>query len=215
MHRYALGLRVALLSLLFASAMFAQRDLATLVGTVSDPSGGVIANAKVTISETGTGQVYTLATGSSGDFVRPALKPAAYTVNVSAPGFRQAEQKAIVLTAGERTGITITLTVGDVGQTVEVMAAAPLLQTESTQIGAALNSRTDGSPKIVRSAAKAAMHLAYAFFDDAQYRTSPSGMKHSHGAAPHVSQKDGKAVRGLNCQKKPGSCCDQAIASQR
>src|SRR5205814_3280285 len=51
-------------------------------------------------------------------------------------------QKGIVLTPGERTGITITLTVGDVGQTVEVLAAAPLLQTESTQVGAALNSRT-------------------------------------------------------------------------
>ena len=43
-----------------ASAVFAQRDLATLVGTVTDPSGGVVANAKVTITEVGTGQVYSL-----------------------------------------------------------------------------------------------------------------------------------------------------------
>src|SRR5438105_12082038 len=105
MHRYALGLRVALLSLLFASAVFAQRDLATLVGTVSDPSGGVIANAKVTISEAGTGQVYTLATGSTGEFVRPALKPSTYSVTVNAPGFRTAEQKDILLKAGERTAV--------------------------------------------------------------------------------------------------------------
>src|SRR6266704_1626994 len=120
MHRNFAGPRIALLALVCACAAFAQRDLATLVGTVSDPSGGVIANAKVTISETGTGQVYILATGSSGDFVRPALKPSTYSVAISAPGFRTAEQKDILLKAGERTGVSFTLTVGDVGQTAEV-----------------------------------------------------------------------------------------------
>src|SRR5262249_33416838 len=138
----AAGLRVALVSLSLASALFAQRDLATLVGTVTDPSGGIVVNAKVTISEVGTGQVYTVVTSGTGDFVRPALKPSTYTVTVSAPGFRTAEQKDILLKAGERTGIDIRLVVGDVGQTVEVAAAAPLLQTESTQVGAAINSKT-------------------------------------------------------------------------
>ena len=142
MHRNLTGPRIALLALVCACAAYAQRDLATLVGTVSDPSGGVIAGAKVTITETGTGQVYTLATGSSGDFVRPALKPSTYSVTVGAPGFRTSEQKDILLKAGERTGVNITLTIGDVGQTVEVTAAAPLLQTESTSVGASINSKT-------------------------------------------------------------------------
>jgi len=122
--------------------VYAQRDLATLVGTVSDPSGGVVANAKVTLTETGTGQVYAFLTSSTGEFVRPALKPSVYSVSVSAPGFRTAEQKDILLRAGERTGVNITLTLGDVGQTVEVTGAAELLQTESTQVGAAMNSKT-------------------------------------------------------------------------
>jgi hypothetical protein len=122
--------------------VYAQRDLATLVGTVSDPSGGVVANAKVTLTETGTGQVYAFLTSSTGEFVRPALKPSIYSVSVSAPGFRTAEQKDILLRAGERTGVNITLTLGDVGQTVEVTGAAELLQTESTQVGAAMNSKT-------------------------------------------------------------------------
>ena len=64
MHRTYVGLRVGLLALLSASAVFAQRDLATLVGTVTDPSGGVVANAKVTITEVGTGQVYSLLTSA-------------------------------------------------------------------------------------------------------------------------------------------------------
>ena len=142
MPRVCSKLGLGLFVLVCVSALFAQRDLATLVGSVTDPSGGVVANAKVTITEVGTGQVYSLLTGGTGDFVRPALKPSVYNVTVSAPGFRTAEQKDILLKAGERTGISITLTLGDVGQTVEVAAAAPLLQTESTQVGAAINSKT-------------------------------------------------------------------------
>ena len=142
MYRSFVGPRLALLACLSTCALYAQRDLATLVGTVSDPSGGVVANAKVTLTETGTGQVYAFLTSSTGEFVRPALKPSIYSVSVSAPGFRTAEQKDILLRAGERTGVNITLTLGDVGQTVEVTGAAELLQTESTQVGAAMNSKT-------------------------------------------------------------------------
>ena len=116
MYRSFVGPRLALLACVFTCAVYAQRDLATLVGTVSDPSGGVVANAKVTLTETGTGQVYAFLTSSTGEFVRPALKPSVYSVSVSAPGFRTAEQKDILLRAGERTGVNITLTFGDVGR---------------------------------------------------------------------------------------------------
>ena len=142
MNRYLSGLRAALLALICASAALAQRDLATLVGTVTDPSDAVVANAKVTITEVGTGQVYSVTTGVGGDFVRPALKPSTYSVTVSAPGFKTAEQKDILLKAGERTGITISLTLGDVGQTIEVSSNAQLLQTESTQVGASINDKS-------------------------------------------------------------------------
>src|SRR5438270_11851780 len=104
MHRFLVGLRIALFSVLCASAMFAQRDLATLVGTVTDPSGGVVPNVKVTITEVGTGQIYNLITNASGEFLRPALKPSTYNVVVSAPGFRTSEQRDILLKSGERTG---------------------------------------------------------------------------------------------------------------
>jgi hypothetical protein len=142
MYRYFMGLRIALLALVCACAVFAQRDLATLAGTVTDSSGGVIANAKVTITETDTNESYNITTNSRGEFVRPALKAATYSVTVSAPGFKTSQQKALLLNPGERSNVNITLTVGDVGQTVEVTATAPLLQTESTQVGAALDSKT-------------------------------------------------------------------------
>ena len=141
MERYLTGHRVACLFLLCAGAAFAQRDLATLAGTITDSSGGVVANAKVTITESSTGQVYNTLTNSVGEFVRPALKPSTYNVSVTAPGFRTAEQNSVILSAGERTAVNITLTVGEVGQTVEVEAQAPLLQSETTQVGADLNTK--------------------------------------------------------------------------
>src|ERR1700730_5163318 len=111
--------RRVLLSLLISSfCAFAQRDLSTLAGTVTDTSGGVVVNASVRITELATGLIYETLTNSSGEFVRPALKASIYTVTVSAPGFKKAEQKDVQLTAGERTGLVITLTVGDVDQTV-------------------------------------------------------------------------------------------------
>ena len=136
--------RLVCLSLLLAllvTGAFAQRDLATLAGTVTDSSGAVVPNAAVTITETSTGLAYNTVTNSAGEFVRPALKPSVYSVGVAAPGFKKAEQNHITLTAGERTAVTLTLAIGDVGQTVEVTAAAPLLQTEGTQIGANVESR--------------------------------------------------------------------------
>ncbi len=142
MTRYVAGLRLALCILVCTVAALAQRDLSTITGTVTDSSGAVVPSAKVILTEQGTGQVYELTTNGAGEFTRLALKPSTYDITVTAAGFKTSQQKDIILTAGERTGVNIQLTLGDIGQTVEITAAAPLLQTESTQIGASLNSKT-------------------------------------------------------------------------
>ena len=134
-------IRLSLLVVLALTCAFAQRDLSTLVGTVTDTSGGVVVNAAVKIVDQATGLAFETLTNNSGEFVRPALRPSKYTVTVSAPGFKKAEQQDVLLTAGERTGIALTLTLGDIGQTVQVTAAAPLLQTESTQVGATVDAK--------------------------------------------------------------------------
>ena len=136
------GLRIALLILVGAVMAFAQRDLSTLAGTITDASGGVVASAKVIIMDVATGESYAITTNNLGEFVRPALKPGTYTITVSAPGFKTSEQKNVILTVGERTGINIALTVGDITQTVDVSASGTILQTESTQVGAALDTKT-------------------------------------------------------------------------
>lgn len=133
---FRLAPRMACVFLFLCSvSLYGQRDLATIVGTVTDPQGGVIPSAKVTITEDATGVSYDVMTNASGEFIRPLLKPGIYTVAVEAPGFKKGVQKNIELTAGGRIAVPLTLDVGEVTQTVEITASAPLLQTESTVIG--------------------------------------------------------------------------------
>jgi hypothetical protein len=128
--------------LLAGSAAFAQRDLGTIAGTVTDQSGAAVPNVKVTITEVATNLSYVVVTTESGEYVRPALKPGTYTVSAEAQGFRRVAQENVVVTGGDRIGVPLTLPVGDVNESVEVTAQAPLLQTENTTLGAALNSQS-------------------------------------------------------------------------
>jgi len=128
--------------LLAGSVAFAQRDLGTIAGTVTDQSGAAVPNVKVTITEVATNLSYVVVTSEAGEYVRPALKPGVYTVSAEAQGFRRVAQENVIVTGGDRIGVPLTLPVGDVNESVEVTAQAPLLQTENTTLGAALNSQS-------------------------------------------------------------------------
>jgi hypothetical protein len=134
--------RSLFLLITLAGFSWAQRDLATLTGTVTDPSGAVISNAAVSITEVATGLAYKVLTDANGVYVRPALKPSTYTVQVEATGFKTAVQRDVLLTAGDRVGVNITLQVGSATESVEVASDAPLLQTENTNLGGDLSSRS-------------------------------------------------------------------------
>ncbi len=134
-------MKLVFVGMLYATLMFAQRDLGTIVGTVTDPQGAVIPNAKVTIKEDATGLTYDVTTNESGEYIRPALKPGTYTVTAEATGFRRVAQQNVVLVGGDRVGVPISLAVGSITESVEVSALAPLLQTESTTLGADLGKK--------------------------------------------------------------------------
>ena len=137
--RHVAVLRALIVFILAAVCAIAQRDLGTITGTITDPQGAGVPNARVTITEDATGLSYTVQSTQLGEFVRPLLKAGTYTITVEVQGFRKAEQKGVIVTPGDRIGVNIALQVGQIDQTVEVMAAAPLLQTESTVQGANLN----------------------------------------------------------------------------
>jgi len=130
------------LVILFTGFALAQRDLGTITGTVTDPSGAVVPGAAVTITEVATGQSYKVQATGTGDYARPALPPGTYTVTAEAPGFRRVSQQNVEVTAGGRVGVPLTLVVGDVSDSVVVTSDAPLVQTESTTLGAQLTSNT-------------------------------------------------------------------------
>ena len=138
---HASALRAILVGSLFTSLLFAQRDLGTITGTITDAQNASVANAKVTIVEDATGLKYNVITGTGGEYSRPALKPGVYSVEVEAAGFKRATQRDVILTAGDRVGVNIQLTLGEITQSVEVSAQAPLLQTETTILGAAINAQ--------------------------------------------------------------------------
>jgi len=135
-------LLLTILALAFATTAFAQRDLGTITGTVTDPQGGVVPNVKITITEVATGLSYEVVSGADGSYLRPALKPGTYTITAEAQGFRRIEQRNVVLSGGDRVGVNLALAVGQVTESVEVTTEAPLLQTESTTLGANLNTQT-------------------------------------------------------------------------
>jgi hypothetical protein len=130
---------VVLSFLVLSTVAFAQRDLGTITGTITDAQGAAIPNAKITLTEDATGLVYPLQSNDAGAFNRPALKTGTYSITVEATGFQKAQQKGLILNPGETASANIILQVGNETQTVEVTAAAPLLQTESPAIGASLN----------------------------------------------------------------------------
>lgn len=130
------------LILLCSTAIFAQRDFGTLTGTVTDSTGAVVAGAKITITEQATGVKTTIDADDTGTYVRTLLKPGVYTIEVEAPGFRKAIQRDVLLGSGDRVGVNIQLTVGELSQSVEITAAAPLLQTETTTLGHTMGAKS-------------------------------------------------------------------------
>ena len=85
--------RMGLIFLSLAGSIYAQRDLSTIVGVITDPSQAAVAGARVVVREDSTGLVYNLTTDSSGTYIRPAIKPGTYTVQVDATGFKKSTQR--------------------------------------------------------------------------------------------------------------------------
>jgi hypothetical protein len=115
-----------------ATQSFAQE--ATIVGTVTDPSGAAVPNVKITISNTDTGIARSISTAGDGQYAAPSLSIGHYTVRAEAPGFRADERKNVTLNLGDRSRIDFKLQVGNVQETVNVEANAVAVQTDTGEI---------------------------------------------------------------------------------
>jgi outer membrane receptor protein involved in Fe transport len=113
------SLLFAILSLALYSA--AQVETGTLSGTVTDPSGAVVANATVTATNTGTGLVRSVKTGSNGTYTIVDLPPATYEVSVASANF-ETYKRSVAVNVGGRTTVDAALQVGSQSTVVEVSA---------------------------------------------------------------------------------------------
>ncbi len=125
-----------LFALLVPRTTQAQGSTADVLGTVTDPSGAVVPNAKVTALNTATGITRSVQSGANGDYVISALQIGTYKVTVEAKGFKTFVEKDVTLAAGDRMRVEAKLALGAASETVEVSTSEVQgLQTDDSTVG--------------------------------------------------------------------------------
>jgi outer membrane receptor protein involved in Fe transport len=117
----------------------AQATSGAVAGTITDPTGAVVPNANVTITDADRGTSFSLTSNASGWYVRNQLPNGRYNLHVAAPGFKAVDQKNIIVNVDRETRTDITLPLGNTQQTVTVEAnVAPVLDTDRAEISTTL-----------------------------------------------------------------------------
>jgi hypothetical protein len=125
-----------LICLLFCAVApaFGQAVSASIVGTVTDATGAVITNGRVTLTETNTGVDRSAVTNPSGNFTYPNLPPGVYRVTVEMPGFKKEVREGINLAVDTTARADFQLSPGNVSETISVTAEAAVLKTDRADV---------------------------------------------------------------------------------
>jgi len=152
MRFYSVGVRwaskgaliISLFVLILAAAgpAWSQAETGQINGTVTDPSGAVVPNATVTITNLATGAVRIVNTNAQGFFSAPNLLPASYSVVLNVSGFKKAEQD-VTVTVGGTVGVNLKLAIASAaGQTVEITSGGVAqVNTETPTVGTFIDSK--------------------------------------------------------------------------
>jgi hypothetical protein len=125
--------------LLLCLPVFSQGSSGRILGTVTDQSGGVVAGATVTITDTERGVSKTFVTNEPGDYNAPALNPGTYKIRVEAKGFKAVERQNVVLEVGKEIRVDVSLQPGAVAETMTITESIPLVETTNATLGGTLN----------------------------------------------------------------------------
>src|SRR5215470_8485425 len=125
------------ISLLYFASVgcFGQAGRAELFGTILDPSNSAVPNAKVQAEDQATMVRYSALTDERGEYHILGLPAGQYVLTVQKPGFRTYRQSGMVLRLAGQTSLDVRLEVGQPSESIDVTAAAPLLQTASGEVG--------------------------------------------------------------------------------
>src|SRR5882762_8147072 len=118
---------VLVLAVLGASLAFSQAVSGSLVGTLTDSSGGVVVNAKVTITDRDTGFTRTATTNESGNYSFPDLPPGTYTVTAEQTGFKKVSRAGVDVIVNTTQRVDLVLQPGNISETITVEAETPIL----------------------------------------------------------------------------------------
>ena len=134
-RNWLVGLSITTLFLLMVGSMAAQSDRGAIAGTVLDSTGAAVPGAAVTLKQVDTGSVYKTVSGSTGGYRLNDLAIGRYDVTVEANGFKTSVQKGVEIQISTVSSLSVTLEIGNVKEEVTVLADAPTLQTDSSDVG--------------------------------------------------------------------------------
>jgi len=125
-------LRIVLACLLFTGVTYAQGVGASgdIKGTVTDPSGAVVANATVTATDVDKGIKHTVTSDTNGQFHLTGLQPATYSLSVTKSGFQPEIAKSVVVNIGQTNTVNFPMKVSQVSEQIEVTTEPPVVETE-------------------------------------------------------------------------------------
>jgi Carboxypeptidase regulatory-like domain len=129
---------VLVLLILISSAVFAQETRSTLTGHVADSTGGRVPGVAISILNMDTGVVTNAKSNSAGDFTVPFLLPGRYQVNAEMTGYKNYTHKGLILQTEQTVTENITLSVGNVSESVTVEGSTPLVDTADASTGQTL-----------------------------------------------------------------------------
>ncbi|HTM49370.1 MAG TPA: TonB-dependent receptor [Bryobacteraceae bacterium] len=133
---------VLLASLAAATVCFGQFDTATVLGTIQDPSGAAIVGGKITLENVNTGLPIVSRTNDAGSFEFINVSIGTYRVRAESSGFKTSVTDAFTVAVSARQRVDVTLSVGEMTQTVSVKDAAATLETDSSDRGQVINNLT-------------------------------------------------------------------------
>ena len=121
---------------------WAQTQTATVRGEVTDSTGAVIPGAALTLTNLDQNRPWEVESNAAGAYVIQQIPPGNYSLVVQADGFKRYERQRFILQVAQVAEINVPLEVGDITETVEITAEAPLLETATSDLGEVVNSRT-------------------------------------------------------------------------
>src|SRR5438093_5277415 len=129
-------LSVLLWLLLFSSSLLAQTFRGTILGTVTDPQGAVVAGAKITVHNVDTGLERTTQTSADGSYSLPELPIGTYTVTVTQSGFQTAVTSKVAVNVAAEKRVDVVFRTGQVSEKVEVSGETlPQVETTTDTLG--------------------------------------------------------------------------------